>query len=1280
MSFNFSLSYFVLSPVVVTLSVSPLKSSAYLTQSNVIDSPKLGSGKAPPLISDFRRLIDDDRKVDTDDDPDSIIQAAEQVRPFRFEFALSKLRVRFNKESRYRRLITAEMDKTHLCYSTKEKGGIRADSSIGNFSLLDPAAARGDTLYGRILGLKTDLPDTSSLWKIKYETFPRETGSSGGRVSLSSGSEMTSAVVDGEKGFVYGCDASVGLVFSPMRFVYLQQLWLEISDYFFEGILGYEVWGKLRPDEDMEDTNRVRTQKSVEGQQTNSAGSHRREHPDDCDGNEFVLGSDAAGLSFLRFEIKMDSPTIVLPVSYRSPHHMRISLGNMACSNWFSGRVEGEDEKGGEGADNVGLRMQWYNNCRVSFEDFSLADWEETSLTTSYDRKVGMQIHVKWPIGPTAPKVIPKWNVNWSIDPIHFRLRQADYALFQHFIYYNVGEESRHLDEWNALQGLSSEELHAYKESIAVHFGYDKKDGPQTTYLIQIECDRFVIDLAASDGTKSNRSGGDVGQISCANLNWSMKKLTDRITKQRLTCGGITLEQSSGIPGYSGFRKLLLPLQEAHSEGMSETDDTDHYPDHRSELVYESTSRPNGDNVKSLWIHDACIYFIYGAFMHVKDFFSNLPDPEVWTRDDIFSSMQIGDRWYRIDGSGGGRQADISRQLSPSTSTPEHRPSATSGGSHYQPLYQFRLVLVSPRIVLVSDPSLASCQAVTLKLSHLDYFYENHQAARKLSRCFFVDGMELFTGLASAPTNASNLSSENSLIHPLCVSFTTERVECTGETRSETKIATDVIRARAAYTDLDLAADVFLALMQDLQGTGERAEAVDKANDNIINVGDPEKTKAQSTSVHQKADNESTHTSFSVVCSGFDLLVIDDSKRHFANAQKLMELSLGEMKFLRRPRHDLTMNQMVDHFGSDSGFLVESAFGLKDIVLQDHLQPKRSRFRCIASSSTRTEDEDLVKESDRPSTANVMRWESHAMTDDPTWGFQISPNLLGQCNFDLSGDELHWLSIKQIMSQDQLKVDYKVEMGTFNVQWNPSTVIAMQRFLGRFKKASKMKVASISKMVLQKPAQKDFDHNRIGMDLRVQVNIESISLCLNKENQGRRLVKTSISLIRFTLRRDSSKSSDIQGIIADVSAWDSDIIAPIHESNRQILATLRGEEFTATKDHFLSFHYRSFKEQQSHQTLLGLQSELPKWVHSSIVSGAADGDDIDNFLSVEFASLKMIHLRERTEEILDYLSNGLPVSVICCFLVPITIFQVRYPFVLCFVPISNSLVHYHCSY
>jgi len=1251
------------SPAVTSSSVSPLTSSAYFTRSNVIDSPKLGSRKAP-LIADFSHPFE---KSKTDDEIDTI-QAVKQVRPFRFEFALSKLRVRFNKESRYRRLVTAEMDKTHLCYLTKNLGGVRADASIGNFSLVDPAAARGDTLYGRILGLKTDLPGTSSLWQIKYETFPRHTGSVlvEGRAPPSPGSKMTSVVVDGEKGFIHGCDTSVELVFSPMRFVYLQQLWLEITDYFFEGILGYEVWGKLRPENCLEETSRPSRQTTVEGQQTNATRLHiyGQFNPSGSEDREFILGSDAAGLSFLRFEIMMDSPTIILPVSYRSPHHMRISLGNMICTNRFSGHLEAKGDGHDKVTDNETLRMQWYNNCHVSFEDFSLTDWEGTSLTTSYDRKEGMQIDVKWPIGPTAPEVIPKWNVKWTIDPIHFRLRRADYALFQHFIYYNVGEESRHLDEWNALQDLSPEELQAYKKSIAVHFGYDKKDGPHTTYFIQIECDRFVIDLASSDGPRSTSNEIDVGQISCANLHWSMKKLTDRITRQRLTCGGITLEQLSGIAEYSGFRKLLMPLQEASPEGLNDTDDADQSPDQRSELVYESTSRPNGDNVKSLWIYDACIYFIYGAFMHIKDFFSNLPDPDVWTREDISSSMQIGDRWYRIGGDDGRGRApnicDISRRIN----VPGPRSSASAAGSRYQPLYQFRLVLVSPRIVLVSDPSLSSCQAVTLKLSHLDYFYENHQAAKTLSRCFFVDGMELFTGLASAPTNVKNLSSENSLIHPLCVSLTTHREESTEKTRDDTKIAADVVRARAAYTDLDLVADVILALTQDFHGSGiSDTKMVDTTNDTSTKEVDSVLMEAPSTSAYQRGDSGPTDARFSVVCTGFDLLVIDDSKRHFANAQKLMELSLGEMKLRRRPWQGVRTVEIVNYFGSDS--LVESSFGLKNLVLQDHLQPQQSRFRRVANSSAANEDEADVKE-DFSSARNAMRWASHAMNDDAVWGYRISPVLRRQCNLDVLGGEADWLTIRQVMSKDRLKVDYKVKMGAFDVQWNPSTVIAMQRFLGRFKKATKTKVASISHMVSRRAVQKDpglvEKPARPGTDLRLHLDIQSISLCLNKEHQDRRLVKTLILLIRVTLSRDPHKSSDIRGIIGDVSAWDADLVAPVNENNRQILATLKRRQHTqhtATEDHFLSFHYRSFKQQQNRQALLGLRSELPKWVHSSIIGGTGDGDDIDYFLSVEFASVRLIHLRERTEEILDYLSNGLPVSATAIlFVVPVSQYEI----------------------
>ena len=116
-----------------------------------------------------------------------------------------------------------------------------------------------------------------------------------------SDTELTSVVIDGEKGSIHGCDTSVELAFSPMRFVYLQQLWLEITDYFFEGLLGYEVWGKLRPsEEEMEDASRSSTGRraNVADQQNNPKALHERgdlNQTGQVDGN-FILGSDAAGL------------------------------------------------------------------------------------------------------------------------------------------------------------------------------------------------------------------------------------------------------------------------------------------------------------------------------------------------------------------------------------------------------------------------------------------------------------------------------------------------------------------------------------------------------------------------------------------------------------------------------------------------------------------------------------------------------------------------------------------------------------------------------------------------------------------------------------------------------------------------------------------------------------------------------------------------------------------------------------------------------------------------
>jgi hypothetical protein len=68
---------------------------------------------------------------------------------------------------------------------------------------------------------------------------------------------------------------------------------------------------------------------------------------------------------------------------------------------------------------------------------------------------------------------------------------------------------------------------------------------------------------------------------------------------------------------------------------------------------------------------------------------------------------------------------------------------------------------------------------------------------------------------------------------------------------------------------------------------------------------------------------------------------------------------------------------------------------------------------------------------------------------------------------------------------------------------------------------------------------------------------------------------------------------------------------------------------------FLEVHYRTFKKKLS-ATELGKQ--VPAWVQSHV----SETGEIDDFLSLTVAAYQFTYLRERTDEILDYLSNGLP--------------------------------------
>ena len=277
---------------------------------------------------------------------------------------------------------------------------------------------------------------------------------------------------------------------------------------------------------------------------------------------------------------------------------------------------------------------------------------------------------------------------------------------------------------------MPADQLLLYKKSIMVHFGYDKKDAPPTTFS-------FIVDFGSICIHFSDQNYGYIADVKCSNFVWSLKKFRDRISRQQLTCESIELIQTSGNKKWGGFEKLLFPLlqDDISSSPANESQNINRSQRNQPQLLYKSTSRPNGDNVKYLEVNNACIYFIYLSWKFVFSFFQDLPEPGIMEKDEVLNSLQIGDRWYKID-----KHSTNLRQCAPNqedakpvtldgnnVTQGEERPTLQTE----QPSFQFRVVLFSPRIVLVSDASVREdsdhfpCKAVTLQLSHLDYLHKN---------------------------------------------------------------------------------------------------------------------------------------------------------------------------------------------------------------------------------------------------------------------------------------------------------------------------------------------------------------------------------------------------------------------------------------------------------------------------------------------------------------------------------------------------------------------------
>jgi hypothetical protein len=359
-------------------------------------------------------------------------------------------------------------------------------------------------------------------------------------------------------------------------------------------------------------------------------------------------------------------------------------------------------------------------------------------------------------------------------------------------------------------------------------------------------------------------------------------------------------------------------------------------------------------------------------------------------------------------------------------------------------------------------------------------------------------------------------------------------------------------------------------------------------------------------------------------------------------------LSLGKILFSRQQ--------------SDSGF-TSMKLWLESLDLLDCLQPENSQFGIAASSHEKVMGLDSTRKNNtiNTNTTRKMIWPDYGAKSNDGPRFAPSEVLLArlqnaseECSASFWEEEMNkstpGLIEVSCNFNDTHQEDYDVTFRPFAVQWNPSTVIAVQRFLGRLRKESKTiavqvfhqkiddilsgsKTEETIKPSLETPPGKPVS------EMRAKIHIDSLTVCLNKEHQYRRLLELTFSTCEVQMISSDhgmlidAKLTDLSAFDMDGYFQDTDEESFVSKENRKVISVL-ADRNAVENGQFIHFVYKTFTDHAKYVST----ADVPDWVLSHIASR----NDIDDFLSVTMASTRFTYLKERTEEILDYLSNGLP--------------------------------------
>ena len=349
-----------------------------------------------------------------------------------------EVRVVFNKEHTGVHLASAVMDRLQLT-SSSDDATMAVVGQLGNLQLLDESTP--GTAYRELVGLQ-QLGVDESLVKFRYS---------------SPGTGTLPCVAYGETDDARDYELFLG--FSPMRFVYVQQQFLELYDYYYQGILALFYL----EEEPADDGNARLSQAAGAGAAASATAATAKTPP-----RHLII-------------TEMQNPCICLPVSQFSEEHISLDLGHLVVDNVYR-----------EENFNIGRAMA--NVYRIKARDMRLQ--ASTGLEAT-QKAATLDLSVYWCVDPELwPRVHPAYHIPGTFSDLCLGFTAQEYVIVRKMLADNISG----LPTTSLFPSMhrETETYVAWKDRPRIEYLYNT--GDPTTFEVTLETPLLTIEYVKEDG------------------------------------------------------------------------------------------------------------------------------------------------------------------------------------------------------------------------------------------------------------------------------------------------------------------------------------------------------------------------------------------------------------------------------------------------------------------------------------------------------------------------------------------------------------------------------------------------------------------------------------------------------------------------------------------------------------------------------------------------------------------------------------------------------------